>query len=613
MRYQSILASTLVFLWGAQSQASVSEQEPNSKISGSAIYQPSDPLVRYVLETDLDGNFDFDGSANLDPSLATPFSLTDEIIGQLKSTRDYDWFYVDVPDSSRPVTPVYFGCDKTLGYYVESLEEITIDPETDLTWRIEYFYDADPATAGGVEKQSSYVVPPSDCKRGTADTKGPMRFQMNTQRPGRYYVRVWGRMIADNVILEDQITIGTEQKTRKTFYDQIVTPTADYALRLYTSRIAGQQEPNDGIVEAVPLVSGTTATAQLASMYDQDWFYIDNDSTKNKTGKIPFYFSCKSQSNTYYILSSYDEKGVGQTSYEIPSSQCSAAGGYLFTIDAPVSARYYFVVASPPSGEPDSFTQADYTVLAIANNSGVSGPTVRLPGELEPNETPVNAYPLTNTVPVTAQLSSITDLDYYVYHNDTGANPNNTVPITFRCQNSGEVYTLSYFNTQGFLQQAYTVTAGECSSTDGFQFTINTPATADYYILVSGPSGGDTALFGSGDYTLTAYVNNNTGTANATGSLVKGQLVDSGKSGKDSFAFNVKGCGGNKGTVKLTGNKLNMTTPSINTQVKVEIGGWSCVSDAKNFTQTNSAPQTLVYPKPAATPAKQTNSLSGTN
>ncbi|BBL75042.1 hypothetical protein [Methylomagnum ishizawai] len=561
------------------------------------------------------------GGPALDPSLATPLSLTDEMVGQLQSTRDFDWFYVDITDDNHPVTPVYFGCDKKLGYWYEGFDNAT-DPKLDdssVFWNVAYFYDADPNTADGLTSGSSYVVYRSSCQRGSSETKGPYRFQMDTSKQGRYYVRIWGRYIGDRKETSTKKIPDPTDSTKTLsvdvfkFYNEIVVPTADYSLRLYTARVGGELEPNDGMVEAYSLTSGTTATGQLSSMYDQDWFYIDNDSTKNKTGNIPFYFNCKSQTNTYYILSSYDEKGVLQSNYEIQSSQCSAAGGFLFTIDAPVSARYYFVVTSPPSGESDSFTQADYTVLAIANNSGVSGPTVRLPGELEPNETPVNAYPLTNTVPVTAQLSSITDLDYYVYHNDTGANPNNTVPITFRCQNSGEVYTLSYFNTQGFLQQAYTVTAGECSSTDGFQFTINTPATADYYILVSGPSGGDTALFGSGDYTLTAYVNNNTGTANATGSLVKGQLVDSGKSGKDSFAFNVKGCGGNKGTVKLTGNKLNMTTPSINTQVKVEIGGWSCVSDAKNFTQTNSAPQTLVYPKPAATPAKQTNSLSGTN
>ncbi|MGZ8243209.1 hypothetical protein, partial [Methylomagnum sp.] len=458
-----------------------------------------------VREFDLTGQFN--DTAHQDPSLATPFSLTDEMVGQLHDTRDYDWFYVDVADSNHPVTPIYFGCDKKLGFYYEGPTEFKVDDiNKDVYWQLEYYFDSDPKTPGGVERQSSYVVYAEACKRGLAETKGPMRFQMNTQRPGRYYVRVWGRLIATPVIVEDKIEINGEEKTRKTYYDEIVVPTADYSLRLYTARVGGELEPNDGMVEAYSLSSGVTVPAQLSSMYDQDWFFIDNDITKNTTKKLPFYFNCKGQTGKTYILSAYDYLGVLQSNYEVKAEQCNGSGGFSFTIDAPISNRYYFEVSSPTYTESDQFTQADYSVLVIAG-PGTTTPDipVRKDGDLEPNEKQVDAFPLPKNVGVTAQLSVNTDLDWFSIDYATDSTTTGVTTVSFECKgqaSSGAVWELATYNPQNVPQASYTITAAQCAAASGFKFSLNTPTTGKYLLLVNAPATPTAGAFSQADYIL---------------------------------------------------------------------------------------------------------------
>lgn len=630
MRYQLSLASLAVLLWGPYAESSVSEVEPNSPVTGSALYYEN-ALYGYTRETDSAG---FNDTARQDPGLATALSLTDEMVGQLGSTRDYDWYYVDIADSNQAVTPVYFGCDKKLGYYFEGPDGTAIDETKDVLWQIEYYYDSDPATPGGLSKQSSYVVYPNTCKRGAAETKGPMRFQMNTQRPGRYYVRVWGKYVGSKLV-EDEIVTGTDPDgkpitaKRKTYYDVVVVPTADYTLRLYTARIGGELEPNDGMVEAYALTSGAIVPAQLSSMYDQDWFYIDNDISRNTTKKLPFYFNCKGQTGSTYILSAYNQLGVLQSNYEVKAEQCNGSSGFSFTIDAPVSARYYFEVSSPTYTDTDQFTQSDYSIRVIAGTDSNAQPEVptRLPGELEPNETPINAYPLTSTELVTAQLAAITDQDYYVYEKAAGDN-SAAIPIYFGCNlpadNTTANFTIAYFNNLGILQKSYTIGAADCSiqpktmdngttiapATGGFKFTMQTPAAGKYYILVSGPADADATKFSDADYTLSTFLDiaGQIPPTN-TGNLKAANIVDNSATNRDNFTINLNQCGA-KGALKLSGSKLNLTGLDTSSQVLVQIGQWSCLSDAKELYigNTDSAKTTYVYPKPVTPPqtAKKT-------
>lgn len=505
MRYHYPLAFVLLLSSNPYAYGSVSEVEPNSTVAGAAL-QSIDPLLRVMTEYDLTGQFN--PTANQDPSLATPFSLTDEMVGQLHDTRDYDWFYVDITDSNHPVTPIYFGCDKKLGFYHEGPNPFTVgDVNKDVYWQLEYYYDSDPKSPGGVDRQSSYVVYADACKRGLAETKGPMRFQMNTQRPGRYFVRVWGRLIQTPVIVADQIEINGVQKTRKTYYDDIVVPTADYSLRLYTAKVGGELEPNDGMVEAYSLTSGVTVPAQLSSMYDQDWFYIDNDISKNTTKKLPFYFSCKGQTGKTYILSAYDYLGVLQSNYEITAEQCNGSAGFSFTIDAPITNRYYFEVSSPTYAENNQFTQADYSVLVIAGPSPVTEDTrVRKDGDLEPSEKQVDAYPLPKNVGVTAQLSSNTDLDWFSINYTADATTTGVTTVTFECKgqaSSGAVWELATYNPQNVPQASYTIPAAQCAAAGGFKFSLSTPTTGKYLLLVNAPATTTAGAFSQADYVLT--------------------------------------------------------------------------------------------------------------
>jgi hypothetical protein len=606
MRYQSSLAFTLAFLWSPFAYCSVSEVEPNSAVAGVRLV--CDQLASDNVTCSRGSTIEIDNTgqpnpaANDDPTYATTLPLNDEIVGQLSGTRDYDWFYVDIPDSSRPVTPVYFGCDQKQGFYQETApgSTLTLDPVKDITYQVNYYYQNPSNPSAGAKLQSSYVVGPDSCKMGTAETIGHMRFQMNTQRPGRYYVRIFGRYI------------GAKDKDNVT-YDEIVAPTGDYSLRVYTDRVTGEQEPNDGSVEAYPLVSGMTTSGQLSTMYDQDWFAIDNDVAVNTSKKIPFYFTCNSQTGTYNV-SAYDYLGVLQANYQVTASQCSKASGFSFSLNAPITARYYFVISPPTYTDTAQFTQSDYTVLAIASpNSAIVGTPTRLPGELEPNDSLVNAYPITATQPVTgAQISSVEDLDYYYYENNSSANPGGTTPIYFQCSaaaTSGVVYTLTTFNPLGTLQKSYAVDASQCNVPGGFKFEMSTPSTARYYVLVSETS----TIFSGADYILsTSYIMSGDASGNLNTARITTHYTPA---GADNFAIKIGKCGTKKGTIKLTGKKLNLTGINANSQVNVKIGSWSCVSNAKTLSINTSDPtqKTLVYPPPPApvTPAPAKPKISG--
>jgi hypothetical protein len=603
-----------------QALASVNEAEPNSRVGGSTLVSSS-PTERRTMEVDTQG--EVDPTANGDPSQANALPAHDEMIGQLGSTRDYDWFYLDVPDSARPVTPVYFGCDRAQTYHFESPDPFTVaDPAQDLSWQIDYYYDADPHAPGGVTRQSRYLVPWSACQKTNGETKGPFRFQMNTARPGRYYVRVWGRLVERNRKITDQIKVAgppdqnghptVETVDRDSYYDLLVAPNADYSIRPYTGRVAGELEPNDGLVEAYGLVSGRAVTTQLASLRDQDWFSIDNDLGSNPSGKITFYFHCQGQSASY-LLSSYDSLGVLQGAYDIKSDQCSGAAGFGFTLNAPESRRYYVVVASSatPSG---AFSQADYSVLAIAGPPADTPTPTRKEGEFEPNDTAADAFPLQPDRVVKGQLASMGDLDFYAYDADGRSNHR---PLYFRCPgaNPAALYQLSVFDSGGQLQANYSVGSVQCAVPGGYVLDINTPTASRYYVRVSGPNDGDPGQVSDGDYTLSPFYDAAGEVPNtASGTLRSLTLVDRGAANQDTVSLNLGPCGGAKGgSLKVTGKKLNFPTLDENAQVQLRIGSWSCTSAPTLLYRDRKAAQTTVrYPAPAAstpaaTPAPTTN------
>jgi uncharacterized repeat protein (TIGR01451 family) len=386
MRYQIILSCLLAAHWSFDAQASRSESEANSTVEGvslrctNTVSTKDDPPREICVEQVVEEVGD-----NTDPSLANPLPLNEQMVGQLYGTRDYDWFYLDASSTysqEHPITPVYFGCDQELGHYYESLTPIDAQVLKDsVAFRVNYYYAPPGGTTNTAKLQSSYLVYPVSCKYGTAETIGHMRFQMNTEKPGRYYVRVWGNLISNNAKLEETISIDLETTVKRvTLFDQIVTPTADYGLWVYTNHLPGTQEPNDGKLEAYPLVSGTPVTGQLSTMYDQDWFYIDNDPAVNFSKKIAFNFTCTAQSGVY-ILSVYDSLGVLQASYQVPVEQCGQTNGFSFSINANTTsstARYYFVVAPPTYTDTTSFSHDDYTVTAVADSPVAVEKTVDL-------------------------------------------------------------------------------------------------------------------------------------------------------------------------------------------------------------------------------------------
>jgi hypothetical protein len=592
-----------------QAQASVNEAEPNATVGGATLVSLS-LTERRTMEVDAQGAVD--PAANGDPRLATALPAHDEITGQLGSTRDYDWFYLDVADSTRPVTPVYFGCDSAQTHHFESPEPFTVtDPTKDLGWQVDYYYDADPATPGGVERQSRYIVPWSACQKTGGETQGAFRFQMSTARPGRYYVRVWGRFVETRKVT-DQIKVAgppdadgkptVETLDRDSYYDVIIAPNADYSLRPYTGRAAGELEPNDGLVEAYALVSGTPVTTQLSSLRDQDWFAIDNDPATNPSRKIGFYFHCQGQSASY-LLSSYDSLGVLQGSYDIQADQCRGAAGFGFAIEAPNASRYYVVVAASatPSG---TFGQADYSVLAIAGPPADRPTPTRREGELEPNDTAADAFPLKPDRVAKGQLASMGDLDFYVYDADGRTDH---LPIYFRCGglNPTALYQLAAFDAGGRLQANYVVGTAQCAVPGGYVLDLATPSASRYYLRVSGPNDGTPSHVSDADYTVSAFYDAAGEVPNtAAGTLRSLNLVDRAARNRDTLTLSFGPCGGAKGgSLKVTGHKLNFPALDPTAAVQLRIGSWSCTSaPTALYRDRKTAQTTLRYPAPPAAP-----------
>jgi hypothetical protein len=612
MRHIYLFALSAALIWGPLAYGSVSETEPNDVVAGSALFKDGEDS--YVT-LDIDNT----GAAvnpEAPPAAPTPLPLTDEIVGQLGSTRDYDWYYIDVTDNKRPVTPIYFGCDKKLGFYREGPEDFAPNDE-DVSYQINYYY-RDPNTLS-VTRQSSYIVGRESCKRGEGETKGPFRFQMNTTHPGRYYVRIWGHKFGVKEVKDPDTKI-------KYYYDEIAARSGDYTLRVYTTRNSLELEPNDGMTESFALNPNETVASQLSSMYDQDWFFIDNGRLPKPAKANAIYFTCLQQggATSGYYLSSYNAQGVLQSSYEVTPNQCAIEGGFKFEINTPVNGIYY-VVVSPPTyaiSNELTFTQSDFTIRWFPpgyddnQTGGTDNTPTRKDGDLEPNDRQVDAYPIPADQSVTSQLSTVSDQDWFSINKNAGQDLTKPTTIFFKCsepENSTASFLLSALNPQGILQNSYTVSASQCRGSTGFEFKINTPTPGTYYVKVAAPPGVDATTLSQSDFTISTVAPSDDSSGNSvTGTLKKAAIFDDVRNKKDKFEILLNNCG-NSGSIKLTGKKLNLSGVDQEAQVKVQIGNWSCLSDPRELS-VNVKSNKTIYAFPEGfrpTPATPTTGGSG--
>jgi len=284
--------------------------------------------------------------------------ISDQIVGQLFDT-DIDYFYVDVyPDSKQPGIPIYFGCNLSLPK-PKVLERIKQDDgsylytwvEVDVYWKIDYYYSAS-GFGNDMVLQSSYQVSSDYCKQNAADIKGPFRFQMNTVNPGRYYVSITGNTDLD---LSGKAT----------------GPLSDYTLWAVTKIIPDMPEPNDGKLEATRLRRNQRMTGQLASMYDQDWFYLKVGNGSPRKAQARFRCEGAQDSDSYYV-SWYDPNVVQQASYKVPAINCKEQT-FNFNMRTRAVGNYYVVVTPPPGpAGTEAFGNSDYLVK-VGNVQATSG------------------------------------------------------------------------------------------------------------------------------------------------------------------------------------------------------------------------------------------------
>jgi len=271
--------------------------------------------------------------------------ISNQLVAQLYG-QDVDYFYVDVyPGAKLNSIPVYFGCNLSLPkpkiLYIDPTTGVATLLEVDVNWQIAYYFSAS-GFGNDLVLQSSYQVSSDYCKQNAADVKGPFRFQMNTANPGRYYVRITG---------DSDINLTGKP----------VGPLSDYTLWAVTKVIKGMPEPNDGNVEATRLRRNQRLTGQLASMYDQDWYYlkVGNGSPRKAQAR----FRCQGAQDTdIFYVGWYDPNVVQQASYQVPATYCKAQA-FNFNMKTRAVGNYYVVVTAPPGPlGTEAFSNSDYTV-----------------------------------------------------------------------------------------------------------------------------------------------------------------------------------------------------------------------------------------------------------
>jgi hypothetical protein len=234
-------------------------------------------------------------------------------------------------------------------------------------------------------------------------------------------------------------------------------------------------------------------TSQLASVDDQDWFFLEHDASRDPATLAPLFFKCNeaADSKAVFVLATYNPLGALQSSYQVPAAQCAAANGLNFDLSLPSSGRYYLAVTTPDA---TTFSQADFTLRWLPN---------RADDEAIPNDAMSEAYPLSRETALAAKLSSVGDQDWFFFDNDATLNPAGLTSVEFSCDAqtpAGTSFELAAFNGGGQEQNRYVITSPQCSSGTGFRFDLKTPITARYYLLVKSPAGTSASRFKAAAY-----------------------------------------------------------------------------------------------------------------
>lgn len=200
------------------------EQEPNDVRTPTQYYR-CDGLVDNVTLHEMEK-----------PDNANPLVVAQGVMGNLNFAADADWYYFDIAPPGTPAQTEYyfdFTCSASTGVYITPG---AVDDGTYVgiggnngqpIWQVEYWYN-DPAW--GMVRQTNIPYIPSECQ-------SPNRTGMNTQRPGRYFIRVWGGVIkpiqANRAFqVKDQTNGNVASRTCIDYLPAYKAPSAPYWLTL---------------------------------------------------------------------------------------------------------------------------------------------------------------------------------------------------------------------------------------------------------------------------------------------------------------------------------------------------------------------------------------------
>ncbi len=182
-------------------------------------------------------------------------------------------------------------------------------------------------------------------------------------------------------------------------------------------------EPNDGPLEATPLTEGVTATGQIASQDDEDWFTIDAPAGKimqiraTLPGTLSNEWELYSEDDSTQPIAS---SSTGRPESNANQNRPTGAGGTfllrVFDRESKSSTESAYQLTVTLIDEPDAFE------LPLANDSRN------------------RSTPLTLGQPVEGILASTSDLDFYTFE-VVGARPGNAKVFSITLERLGEAET----------------------------------------------------------------------------------------------------------------------------------------------------------------------------
>ncbi len=279
--------------------------------------------------------------------------------------------------------------------------------------------------------------------------------------------------------------------------------------------VSNESEPNDTRATADAVTLATPITGQLSSYTDVDYYAV----TVGSSGMLSVVFDVPTNSSNsdYFKLGLYDGSGTLLSLF-------STGVDKTYTAGVAAAGTYYIGVTGNDFLNGYYYSSGQYSLTASVTAGSANG------AESEPNDTRATADAVTLATPITGQLSSYTDVDYYA----VTVGSSGMLSVVFDVptnSSSSDYFKLGLYDSGGTLLSLFSTGVDKT-------YTAGVAAAGTYYIGVTGNDFLNGYYYSSGQYSVTASIvagsangaesepNNTISTADAMtlGTAITGQL-----------------------------------------------------------------------------------------